>query len=429
MSRASLPRPAWRDAGIAALLALAVYAATAWQAYTLRKPKEAYFDALADAFLHGRLHLDAPRARHDLTLHDGRWYVPFPPLPALLLMPPVALLGVERVNPIGLALAASALNVGLALLLFDALRARGLVPLSRAGACWLTLAFALGTPHWSIAPLGEVWYTAQVTTVTFTLLSAVLAARRASPWACGAALGAALLARPHVLLLLPLLAGLLARDRRPGAATGARLLAGPMAALALLAAYNFARFGSPFDFGYAQQAVAPELAADLERHGQFSLSYVARNLKVALCGLPMREGGRWAPDPFGTSLFLVTPAFLLWLRAGVRGAWRQGAWAALLLGALPLLTYYNTGWFQFGWRFVLDLTAPALVLLAAGAGTGAGRLVPALVLLSVAINAWGVKWWGETWYPREPPRHERPAQRPQARERGDAASPRPAPQP
>jgi hypothetical protein len=415
-------RRAWRDALAASLLALAVYSATAWQVYTLRRPKEAYFDLLADAFLHGRLHLEAPRATHDLTLHEGRWYVPFPPLPALLLVPAVAALGLERVNPIALSLACAAASTGLALLLLDALRARGLVSLARAGTVWLTLLFALGTPHWSIAPLGEVWYTAQVATVTFTLLAALLAARQAPPGASGAALGAAMLARPHVLLLLPLLAGLHAAHGPLRRAPWVRLATGPAAALALLVAYNLARFGSPFDFGYAHQAVAPELQADLARHGQFSLHYVARNLRTALFGLPMIEDGRWAPDPFGLSLFLVTPAFLLWLRTGAQGAWRRGAWAALGLGALPLVTYYNTGWFQFGWRFVLDLAAPALVLLAAGAGTGSGRLVRALVLASVAVNAWGVAWWGATWYPRVEPRQERKLQRPPARKRGDARS-------
>ena len=46
-----------------------------------------YFNLLADAFLHGRLYLIDPPATIDLTLHNGQWYVPFPPLPALLMLP------------------------------------------------------------------------------------------------------------------------------------------------------------------------------------------------------------------------------------------------------------------------------------------------------------------------------------------------------
>ena len=60
-------------------------------------PGEANLYALqADAFLHGRL--DLPQHFHDTAVFEGRFYVPFPPFPALLVTPIVALVGLHRTN-------------------------------------------------------------------------------------------------------------------------------------------------------------------------------------------------------------------------------------------------------------------------------------------------------------------------------------------
>ena len=69
------------------VLALTAYWGTALVFGNQATPDVAYFNILADAFLHGRTYLVAPPATHDLTAFQGRWYVPFPPLPALLMLP------------------------------------------------------------------------------------------------------------------------------------------------------------------------------------------------------------------------------------------------------------------------------------------------------------------------------------------------------
>jgi hypothetical protein len=59
------------------------------------------------------------------------------------------------------------------------------------------------------------------------------------------------------------------------------------------------------------------------------------------------------------SLFLTTPALVYIFGARRRSAQVLGAWLALILLLIPLVTYYNTGWWQFGYRFSLDFMAPA----------------------------------------------------------------------
>jgi hypothetical protein len=412
------PEPA-RDGGgqrrVAAvaigLLAAATYLATAAAVYSVRAPKQAYFDELAEAFLAGRLDLAAPRDTHDLVRHEGRWYVPFPPAPAVLLMPWVACFGAAGTNTVFYSMLVGSLNVAVVFLFLEALRLRGLSRLRARDDLWLTLLFALGTVHWSIAPLGEVWYSAQLTTVLFLALAAWLAATGRSPWLVGGALAVAVGTRPHVVLCWPFLAGLAAEpppgerrktDGRRWAGWATRSLVPPFVAVCALLGYNHARFGSPFDFGYSREAVAVELAADLATYGQFSLHYAARNLRIILAGLPrwVAAGHRWEPDPLGMSLFLTTPALVWCARAGLRSWWTAGAWIGTLLVLLPLVFYYNTGWWQFGYRFSLDFVVPAMALLAAGAGRRASLALRIAIVAGIAVNGWGVSWWGETWYPR-----------------------------
>jgi hypothetical protein len=54
-----------------------------------------------------------------------------------------------------------------------------------------------------------------------------------------------------------------------------------------------------------------------------------------------------------------------------------------------LLLYFNTGWYQFGYRFVLDFLPFALLLTTLGMRAKPGRVEKLLIVLSVAINIWG----------------------------------------
>jgi len=109
-----------RDAGVAEalfLLALGIYGGSAAFLGRTASPKEAYFDHLADALLHGQTFLVNPPSTYDLTLYQGRWYVPFLPLPAILLMPWVAVSGVSQVNNVAFgAFVGAWLSVGLLLI-------------------------------------------------------------------------------------------------------------------------------------------------------------------------------------------------------------------------------------------------------------------------------------------------------------------------
>lgn len=386
------------------LAALAVYWGTPSYFERTATPDVAYFNQLAEAFLQGRLYLAEPASTHDLTFYAQRWYVPFPPLPALLMMPWVAVMGVASLNTVFFAALFGALNVALIFLLLSGLARRQWTHLGLTDNLWLTLLFGLGSVHWYMATIGSVWFVAQICTVTFVALALWLAVEERAPWLVGLALALAMLARPNVLLTWPLLLGMaathLTTDEQPlqwpRLIRWALLSAIPLVVvMGGLLLYNRARFGNPLDFGYLTENVAEKLVPALRRYGQFNLHYLPKNFwAMWLAGPQWDEEMRfWRPDPEGMSLLLTTPALIYLARARQRSWLIIGGWSAFCLLLAPLLLYYNTGWWQFGYRFSLDFMAPVMVLLALAARqrvTGSMRL---LILAGVLVNLYGVVWW------------------------------------
>ncbi len=400
-----------RDVGVAAAATFGVYLTWTVLFGSFQPLTEAYFPDLAAAFLQGRLDLLAPDSTHDLVHVDGRWYVPFPPLAALLMTPLVAAFGAAGVSTVLFCIVFGALNVALVMLILFGLSHRGWIPADRVRIAWLTALFGVGSVHWSMAVTGSVWFVGQV--CAFTFAAAALAAaiwlppRRAAVLA-GAALGLAALGRPDLVLMWPLLVGVaIARHAgAPGALvrdpaarrrliTWAALSLAPLAVVGLLLAlYNAARFGDPLEFGYLAENVAPRLADRLRTHGQFNISYLPQNLWAMLLAGPTWDDTLFGvrPDPRGMSLLLTTPALIYLGRATGGGALVRGAWLALALLLLPLLLYYNTGWAQFGYRFSLEFMLPVLVLLAHAVHRGTTGF-RTLVLVGVLVNALGAAWW------------------------------------
>jgi hypothetical protein len=101
---------------------------------------------------------------------DGRALLPFPPLPALVLLPFVAVFG-WATDQEWVAIGLAAAGVGIAWWMLGALRLRTSV---RALA---TLVFATGTTWWWAAAVGSTWYLAHLVAVDTALLAVGIALR------------------------------------------------------------------------------------------------------------------------------------------------------------------------------------------------------------------------------------------------------------
>ncbi|HMN58827.1 MAG TPA: hypothetical protein PJ988_00600 [Anaerolinea sp.] len=371
-------------------------------------PAKSYFDELADAWLHGQLYLGNPSDTHDLTLFQGQWYVANPPLVAILMVPLVWAIHLVDFNTVVYACANGALNAALLYLLLSWVGQRGWLSLGAGGRLWLTAFFAFGTAHYYLSTDGRMWFLSQQITVTLILLAAGLAVTRKPAWLSGAALAVAVVARPHILVIAPLVVGIWWQNaREDGLVVNWKRLAGWALALGIpilfagggLLFYNWLRFGNVLDYGYLTENVADFMAGDLKNYGTFHPHFILRNLRVMFLNLPLWKPacGGLAPSVEGLSMLIASPA-LVYLAAalpnkGRRQPWMLGAWAAILCVLIPLALYYNTGAWQFGYKYLLDFLVPVMLLLGLAAGEKLPRGMLLLILASMAINLYGVLWW------------------------------------
>ena len=395
----------WTTATAVFIAVFVIYWLSAALSGRTQSSEYAYFDYLAKAFLYGRSYLVNPPSHRDLTFQNGNWYVPFPPLPSLLMLPWVAICGIEKVNTILFSVAMGAANVALIFLILHSMATRGWTRLRLSDNLWLTALFGIGSVHWYMTTLGSVWFISQICTVTFIALAAWITVANGSPILSGLALAAAMLARPHVALSYPLLIGIVVQQSRVKINRSNWQHLGKwlflsfvplVVAVVILLGYNWMRFGDLFDFGYLKQNVSQALVSDLHTYGQFNLRYVPRNLWAMWLAPPLWDEVRSRPVPNsqGMSLLLTTPALVYLLRARQRAPLVTGAWISFGLLLIPLATYYNTGWYQFGYRFSLDFMVPVMVLLAVVAERRVSWTMRGLILAGVIVNAWGLAWLG-----------------------------------
>jgi hypothetical protein len=372
----------------------------------VNKTKYSYWNLLAEEFLSGRLYLNNPPSNtHDLTLYNGKWYVPSPPVPAILMMPLAYLLGAGKISTAFFSMFFSAANAVLVFLILDQLIRRQWIELSRTGVLWLVLLFAFGTPHLWVGISGRFWFVSQILTVTFLGLAVYAALKSWSPWIVGICIGLAVGTRPNGLMSWPFVFAItmqIIKEER-GNIDFKRILAWSIksvipiiiAVLGLLL-YNYARFENFLDFGYTTLNGDPVILHNAQTYGLFSTHYIYYNLQVMLFYLPkIHWGGRWLilPSGAGMSIFLTTPALIYLFHRYEGKWWILGAWAAVFFNFILLSMYHNTGKDQFGYRYILDALVPLITLLAAALGKKVPWHFKLLLLLSIVINLYGTNWF------------------------------------
>ena len=425
----------------------------------------------ADAYLHGRFVISFPVTSgpyQNAYLNDvmplpsspgqpSYGLLPFPPLPAVLLLPFVAVFGLATdAQLFGAVL--GAINIGLTWRMVTR------VTDNRAAAFMTTLFFAFGTVHWYSAMLSTTWFLAHVVATTFLLLGITIAldaerreqlrvalGRLAGQSAGG---GGWLPGRPGTLTAtfeqnslflrwyrfireqidpLQFMAGFvfgLAALSRLTTVFGAPFFAlvggggsfrrrafsaglGAILPGLLLLAYNLASTGHIFNPAYDwlyhteyHGYMPPWLPID-ETKGIEDIANVPRNALIMFgwmptvnlsCGVSLFDPNcaLIKPDPIGMSILLTSPAYLLGVPLALR-RWRNrlvlGAAIATVAIGFTILMHFGPGWVQFGFRRSLDF-APFALILVALAMTRYGIGKVVVALVAFSIL---VNAWGVYW--------------------------------
>jgi hypothetical protein len=280
----------------------------------------AYYDQLAEAFRAGQLHLlrqPAPELLaaedpydqknigywfFDATLHDGKYFIYWGPVPALLLAAAKSALGIAK--PLGdqwptLGFAFGRLIAGAWLIWLLVRRcATGASP-------WLAplfvLVFGLSAPmpyflarsavyEASIAGgqcfllFGLLWlWQAQLRSQRRTVLLVAAGVAWGLALGCRISLAPALGAIALVCLVFQQVRD---RDWRRTASSAIALGLPLTAAVALLGWYNYARFGSVGDFGVDKQLSTMKFSFAFDNYWPNLYSYLFRKLESSPCGFP-----------------------------------------------------------------------------------------------------------------------------------------------
>jgi len=388
-----------------------VYRHTAqWMAWT-NTPSKAYWHELAEAFMQGRLFLNNPDSQHDLTFFNGNWYVPNPPLPAFIIMPLVAIYGSAKTNTVLFSITIGAMNAVLVYLILEKASNLEMIPTKKSANLLITALFAFGTSHMWLAIMGRMWFMSQLLTLTFAALALLFALKRFSPWWIGLCLGLAVMSRPNIFTLWPLLAGIAFYFMYQSSGklewrkwiTWAIQSAVPVClGVAGLLFYNFIRFGNIFDFGYVTINSSDWMMEAVQTYGMFNLHFLASNFNMMFLRIPqvsLSEGCLYySATRDGVSVLSMTPALIYVVRRIKFNVWTIGAWISTLLTIILLLLYSNNGAWQLGYRYLMDFILPLLLLLAIGIGNRKSVLFITLVIISIVSFFLGTIWWFNMWW-------------------------------
>ncbi len=374
--------------------------------------------------------------RGEIVSRTETWYVSFPPGPALIMLPAVALLGPERTPDVLITCLLAALIPLVMLRLYE--RERPARTSGESGAhLWAVAAWTFASPAAFLGANGRVWFTAQVAGALCLAIYVSMGWRCHRPTLAGLALALAVSCRPHMAVAVLFFFAEWWRESKLDPAKRwsiALRFAAPLLVVgALLMAHNWVRFEDPFEFGHRFLEIRWQQR--MQEIGMFSTTYLGRNLQCALALLPVWDHGpgpwpgaligqgpsaAWIPrvSVHGSSILFGAP-WLLLLGAARRGfPQRWGLIFSAVAVALPSLLYQNSGQLQFSYRFAVDWLPLLLPVLVFGGGTDGGRtseavedteagtslrrraanwrrwLFPALVLAGMAWQLHGAWWFG-----------------------------------
>jgi hypothetical protein len=346
--------------------------------------KSDYYNNLAKSFTEGRLDVTDTRGELDLIDFDGKRYLLWPPVPAIVLMPLVATLGVDLPDRLINAII-GCINVFLFLIILKKLSRRyNFTFLNTPTILALGVFWAFGTVHFWMSLSGTVWLISQIMSQTF-LMAAICRLldthkKTTKYLLAGLWFALAVYTRNDLVFSGIFMAVLIFEDFQGGILNKDFLSRLGIFSIFFIVfsllnlEYNYLRFGNPFDNGANYHLMSDIFKEKFEKWGYLSTHYIPRNVYYEVFKMPELT----STFPFikmdfdGFGFLWVSPLFLLLFPSVyllLRKFTRQNSISGLITNgnlmigaalltiipiAFTIFTVMGTGEYQFGARYTLD---------------------------------------------------------------------------
>ncbi|MFT3827369.1 MAG: hypothetical protein QM731_25830 [Chitinophagaceae bacterium] len=348
---------------------------------------------LAQSLLKGRLSLPPGQSEFmgDMIYYHGDYYLPYPPLPAIILTPLVAIFG-SHVNAVLVGLVLSCISF---YLLYKILQA---LDVKQEHITWLMVGFFVGTGYWYVLFTSHHVYGMAHVVATTCMLAMIHECLYKKRWLLvGLFVGLAFLARQFTLFSFVAAAGFLFyqywSDKKKLIKNGLLLSAGTGLMMLVYMWYNYARFGAPLETGYQYVVYIGVLKERVDEFGVFSTRYFLFNLySLFIKGFNIEFTGNGLirikdMDLWGTSLLAASPFVV----ASVRAVWpttlKIFTWLSILIIMTGVCMYHNNGFHQVNtMRFAIDFLPLLYILVARGVQSVPNWLFRGMVVYAVLLN-------------------------------------------
>jgi hypothetical protein len=361
----------------------------------------------AQAWLHG--HLDIGVHIHDSIIINGKVYIIYPPLPALMMLPFVAILG-DKFSDVWFTWAFAALNIILLFRTLEVMRVRRITNRTSLENLIIAITFGFGTIALWLCLGGRIWFTVQTISIFGIMITLHSTLSRRWPLAT-LGVGMVMLTRTSEVLIgiVPLIVylhdlGVRRRIQRqwhflpqrwPSTRELAVTLAPFFVALLIYLVHNELYFGNPLSTGFdiQNQQLYPEI-----KYGVINWHYIWPNFVVDFLRWPsFNYVSQFDVNPqtdlvtggIGTSMFFSTPLLLIFIftpQGKTPQTWlRNTFWVTTAIMLLTILAYCTAGWSQVGARYLFPLY-PLLFLLLAQRASPLDKRWISLAGLSIFIN-------------------------------------------
>lgn len=347
----------------------------------------------AESLLHGNISLPATNDNGDLAFFKGNYYLPYPPLPGIILTPFVLIFGADHVNTVAIA-------TGIACICFYYMYNIFLkLKVDQQYIPWLLAAMIFGTGFWfALFTSHHVYAFAHITSFLFQLLMLNELLGRRRWWLIGIFIGCSFLTRQFTIFYFFFALGFMfylhkKHEEKITISTLLQLFASLAFFVALYLFYNYIRFGNALDSGYAHILFIGVLKERVAEYGVFNVRYFLYNLYTTLIkGFNIEFQGKTYlnikdMDRWGTSLLSASPFLIASLKATWPRILKLFAWFTILVILTGQLLYHNNGFEQVNTsRFTLDFLPLLLVLTALGIQQIPGWLVKGMIVYAVLLN-------------------------------------------